>query len=104
MNEKLKTPEMDQLFRAVLKLGTTEECCAFFDDLCTVSELQAMAQRLDVARLLEDGNTYGRIGELTGASTTTVSRVTKALHYGSDGYKTILERLKPIYNFKAGQE
>jgi TrpR-related protein YerC/YecD len=71
-----------------------DECYRFFEDVCTVSEIKALAQRLEVAKMLEEGYTYGKIAEDTGASTATISRVKKALHYGADGYKLVLERLK----------
>ena len=93
MNSKLKNEQTDAFFRAVLALRTSEECYDFFEDLCTVSELQAMTQRFHVARLLSEGKTYQEISAETGASTATISRINKCLEYGSDGYKTALERL-----------
>ena len=96
MNSKLKTPEMDQLFQGIVSLRTVEECYAFFEDICTVSELLAIAQRLEVARLLSEDTKYQEICEKTGASSATVSRVGRALHYGEDGYAMVLERLKHI--------
>ena len=77
----------------MLALRTSEECYDFFEDLCTVSELQAMTQRFHVARLLSEGKTYQEISAETGASTATISRINKCLEYGSDGYKKALERL-----------
>ena len=94
MNNKLKTPEMDQFFRAVLSLRTEKECYAFFEDICTVSELLAIAQRLQVARVLSEEARYQDICDRTGASSATISRVNRALHYGEDGYALVLERLK----------
>ncbi len=82
------------LYRAVLSLKNEEECDAFFQDLCTVSELRAMAQRLEVAQLLDQGLIYHDILQRTGASSATISRVNRALQYGADGYKAILPRLK----------
>ena len=82
------------LFEAILALKTQEECRAFFQDLCTVAELRAMAQRLEVAQLLDQGLIYNDILQRTGASSATISRVNRALQYGADGYKTILPRLK----------
>ena len=96
MNSKLKTPEMDQLFQGIVSLRSVEECYAFFEDICTVSELLAIAQRLEVARLLSEDTKYQEICEKTGASSATVSRVGRALHYGEDGYAMVLERLKHI--------
>ena len=88
------TPEEEALFHAILSLETKEECAAFFEDVCTVKEVQDMAQRLYVARLLSEGETYSRIRELTGASTATVSRVNRCLQYGAGGYGTVLDRRK----------
>lgn len=82
------------LIRAILSLNTSEECQAFFRDLCTVNELKAMAQRLEVAQLLDQGLIYSDILERTGASSATISRVNRALQYGADGYKLILPRLE----------
>ena len=82
------------LFEAVLALETPEECRAFFQDLCTVAELRAMAQRLEVAQLLDEGLIYNDILQRTGASSATISRVNRALQYGADGYKAVLPRLK----------
>ncbi len=96
MNSKLKTPEMDQLFQGIVSLRSVEECYVFFEDICTVSELLAIAQRLEVARLLSEDTKYQEICEKTGASSATVSRVGRALHYGEDGYAMVLERLKHI--------
>ena len=86
--------QTDLLFEAVLSLKTPEECRAFFQDLCTVAELRAMAQRLEVAQLLDKGLIYNDILQRTGASSATISRVNRALQYGSDGYKTVLPRLE----------
>ena len=85
--------QTDLLYEAVLSLKTPEECRAFFQDLCTVAELRAMAQRLEVAQLLDEGLIYNDILQRTGASSATISRVNRALQYGSDGYKTVLPRL-----------
>ena len=81
------------LYESVLELKTLEECCAFFDDLCTVGELRAMEQRYDVAILLEQGMVYTEILEQTGASSATISRVNRCLNYGS-GYRMALDNLK----------
>jgi TrpR-related protein YerC/YecD len=94
MNSKIKDELTDGLFEAILLLKTTEECYNFFEDVCTVSEIKAMAQRLEVARMLKAGYTYMDISEKTGASTATISRVNRCLNYGADGYKTVLERLE----------
>ena len=86
--------QTDLLYKAILSLGTPEECRAFFQDLCTVAELRALAQRLEVAQLLDEGMIYNDILQRTGASSATISRVNRALQYGADGYKTVLPRLK----------
>lgn len=87
-------PEQNALlFEAILTLKDQEECRAFFQDLCTVAELKAMAQRLEVAQLLDQGRIYNDILQRTGASSATISRVNRALQYGADGYKTVLPRL-----------
>ena len=93
MPDKLKSAEMDVLFKAMLSLESVEECYAFFEDLCTVNELKSMAQRLQVALLLDNGETYTDIVSLTGASTATISRVNRCLNYGTDGYSNILKKL-----------
>ncbi len=94
MNSKLKNENTDYFFKAVLALKDIEECYDFFEDVCTVSELHAMTQRMHVARLLSGGKTYQEISAATGASTATISRINKCLEYGTDGYRTALERLK----------
>ena len=93
MNKKIKTEAVDHLFEAILTLQSPEECYAFFEDLCTVNELKSMAQRLQVALLLDKGETYTDIVRLTGASTATISRVNRCLNYGTDGYAAILKKL-----------
>lgn len=90
---RLKDSLLDQLFEAILCLEDTDECYRFFEDLCTVSELKSLAQRLEVAKMLQDNWTYGVIASRTGASTATISRVKRSLNYGADGYKLILKRL-----------
>lgn len=85
---------IDGLFEALSLVRTREEYYRFFGDICTVGELNAIAQRLEVAKMLANEQTYTHIAEATGASTATISRVKKCLNYGSDGYKLVLERLK----------
>lgn len=82
------------LYETILELSSIEECCAFFDDLCTVGELRAMEQRYDVARLLDDGQVYTEILEKTGASSATISRVNRIFSFGAGGFKTMIERRK----------
>lgn len=95
MNTKLKQLDLDFLFESILSLQTKGECHAFFDDLCTVPELKALSQRLQVARMLYDQKVYSDIVARTGASTATISRVNRSLSYGSDGYKIVFERVEP---------
>ncbi|GAE87111.1 YerC/YecD family TrpR-related protein [Acetivibrio straminisolvens] len=97
MNSKIRDELTDKLFEAILLLDNIEECYDFFEDICTISEIKALAQRLEVARMLREGKTYTEISERTGASTATISRINRALNYGADGYKTILDRM---YNKK----
>lgn len=94
MNNKLKTDAVDHLFDAILHLQTKEECYNFFEDLCTVNELLSLSQRFDVATMLRDKKTYLEIAEKTGASTATISRVNRSLHYGTDGYELIFQRME----------
>ena len=91
---KLHTPETERLVKAVLKLETEEECFSFFEDICTIKEIQDMSQRLQVAEMLDQNRSYTDISKETGASTATISRVNKCLNYGSDGYRRVLDKLK----------
>ena len=92
-DSKVKSAETDELYKAIMSLQSQEECYRFFDDLCTFGEIKAMAQRLHVAQLLEEGKTFAQISEETGASSATITRVNKCITYGSDGYKLVLERM-----------
>lgn len=94
MNSKLKSNELDLLFEAMSLLNSKEEYYSFFEDLCTINELNAMGQRLESAILLHEGKTYNEVTEITGASTATISRISKCLAYGSDGYNLVIKRLK----------
>ena len=91
--DRLRTPEVDTLLSALLALGSEDEAYALLQDLCTIREIQDMAQRLQVARMLAAGEHYAHIQDVTGASATTISRVSKSLNYGADGYRTILGKL-----------
>lgn len=94
MNNRNKRSNPDhELYKAVLQLQTVEECYNFFVDLCTVSEMKAMEQRYEVAKLLNQGMIYNDILEQTGASSATISRVNRSLNYGTDTYRTIFNRL-----------
>lgn len=94
INERLRDPATDRLFEAILLLRNVDECYRFFEDICTVAEIKALAQRLEVAKMLAEEHTYDDIVAATGASTATISRVKRSLHYGADGYRLILERLR----------
>ncbi|HEX7066196.1 MAG TPA: YerC/YecD family TrpR-related protein [Bacillales bacterium] len=91
--DKLRGQSLDQLFEAILSLKDKEECYRFFDDLCTMGEIQSLAQRLEVARMLMEGFTYHKIETETGASTATISRVKRCLNFGNDGYQMTLDRV-----------
>lgn len=93
VNKRLECPQTDQLVQALLALRTREEAYELLEDLCTISEIRDMGMRLEVARLLENGEKYDNIESLTGASSATISRVKRALRYGADGYHNILQRL-----------
>ncbi len=93
VEELLTNPETRQLLEAVLQLKSLDEAAAFFADIGTVAELKSLAQRLQVAKLLQAGATYAQIEEQTGASTATISRVKRFLQYGAGGYELILSRL-----------
>lgn len=92
--DKLRGKTVDQLFEAILSLETIEECYRFFDDLCTMNEVQSLAQRLEVARMLREGSTYQKIEVETGASTATISRVKRVLNFGNDAYDLAFDRIK----------
>lgn len=89
----VKTPEMDEFFRAILSLKTEEECYLFFSDLCTINELKSMSQRFQVALELDAGKNYNEVYERTGVSTATICRVKKCVEYGNGGYRLVLDRL-----------
>ena len=91
--DKLKGKNMDDLFEAILCLENVDECYKFFEDLCTVQELKAISQRLQVATKLHAKQVYSNIVSETGASTATISRVKRSLEYGSEGYDIVFERL-----------
>lgn len=93
-HSKLKSKEMDNFFEAILSLKDMDECYRFFEDICTINELQAISQRLEVAKMLKDRKKYIEIAGKTGASTATISRVNRCLIYGADGYNIILKRLE----------
>jgi len=92
--EKISVESANELFCAILKLQTVEECHAFFEDLCTIKEMQDIAQRFEVAQMLYEKKNYQEISRKTGASTATICRVGKCLNYGSGGYRTVLDRCR----------
>ena len=100
---KRSNPE-HELYKAILKLETVEECYNFFVDLCTVSEMKAMEQRYEVAKLLNQGMIYNDILEQTGASSATISRVNRCLQYGAEGYQTILPRMEAFWEEEKNKE
>lgn len=91
--DRLRTAEVEELLKALLALETPDEAYAFLQDVCTIREVKDMAQRFQVACMLAAGEHYSHIQEITGASATTISRVSKSLNYGADGYASVLERL-----------
>ena len=94
MQSKFKDERTDYLFKAILTLETLEDCYAFFEDLCTISEIQEMSKRILAARLLRDDYVYSEIASKTGLSTATISRVNRCLKYGSDGYLKAIEAVE----------
>ena len=96
MSKFYDKPSSDLLYRALLQVHDLEECRRFLQDLCTVSELKAMEQRMEVAMLLDQGLIYSEILERTGASSATISRVNRSLQYGADGYQAVLPRIKEL--------
>lgn len=94
MNEKIKSIHIDGLFEAILQIKDEKDCYMFFEDICTVSELNAISQRLKVAKMLKEKHVYTDIIKETGASTATISRVNRCLQYGADGYNVIIDRLE----------
>ena len=94
MNKHPKKPRNPKMYEAILSLKNVDECMAFFDDLCTVTELMALEQRYQVAACLNEGMIYNDILAETGASSATISRVNRSLQYGKGGYQTVFDRLK----------
>lgn len=88
-----RSESIDRLFRAIMTLENLEDCYTFFDDICTINELQDMAQRLDTAFLLSQGKSYQAISQQVGVSTATIGRVSRCLNYGKGGYRSVIEKL-----------
>lgn len=95
-SDRLRTPEVDALLRAFGTLNSDDERFAFLQDVATIRELHDMAQRLAVARMLDAGSHYTEIQDATGASSTTISRVSRSLNYGAEGYRAVIDRLGPL--------
>jgi len=94
MNSKIKDANADFLFQAILQLQSLDECYQFFEDLCTVSEIKALSQRIVVAKMLSEKRIYSDIVAITGASTATISRVNRSLIYGCDAYDMVFSRME----------
>lgn len=92
--EKYYSEQVSLLFSAILKLKDIDMCKNFFEDVCTIKEIQDMSQRLQVAKELKNGKNYQEISKATGASTATISRVNKCLMYGNGGYDAVLDILE----------
>ena len=94
MEKTIRTQFVKEFLEAVLTLESVDECMDFFEDVCTVKEVQSIAQRFAVAKLLKDGKTYAEVANETGASTATISRVNRSLNNGKDGYEMVFARMK----------
>ncbi len=88
------SPSADRLFQAILSLKNVDECYDFFEDICTITEIRDMIQRLDTAFLIDEGISYQKISDRIGVSTATISRVSRCLNYGAGGYRTVIDRLR----------
>lgn len=97
MTKSEKKVHGDILYETILSLKDLDECKRFLQDLCTMAELKAMEQRFEVALMLDEGMIYNDILSRTGASSATVSRVNRALHYGTGGYPQVLPRMRPMW-------
>ena len=94
----IKNDMTDRLFEAILTLKSVDECYKFFEDVCTIKEIKAISQRLEVARMLTEKQLYSKIVAETGASTATISRVNRCIKYGNDGYSKALDAVKKMEN------
>ena len=90
---KIRCESVDRLFQTILNLETVEECYAYFEDICTIKEIQDMSQRLDTAILLSKGMSYQKIAEAVDVSSATIGRVSKCLNYGTGGYRKAIDKL-----------
>ena len=94
MSKNIRNESTDGLFQAILSLQDMDECYTFFEDVCTINEIQSLSQRFEVAKLLREKRTYLEIAEQTGASTATISRVNRSLNYGNVGYDMVFRRME----------
>ncbi len=94
MNIKIKNEQNDALFNAILTLKNIDECYAFFEDICSVNELNTISQRLKIVKMIREGKVYSEIAAETGASTATITRVNRSIQYGNGSYEMVFERLK----------
>ncbi len=94
MGKTIRTEAVEELFKAILTLKDEEECFKFFEDVCTVNEVLSIAQRFAVAKMLKENHTYLEVAQATGASTATISRVSRSLNYGNDAYDMVLSRME----------
>ncbi|MDA2921835.1 YerC/YecD family TrpR-related protein [Patescibacteria group bacterium AH-259-L07] len=94
MKKQITTKQANELFEAILSLKSAKECKAFLRDLCTLSEIEAMIERFQIAKMVKNNIPYREISEKTGSSTTTVTRVAHWLHHGMGGYELVLDRMK----------
>ena len=94
MNIKIKNEQNDALFNAILTLKNIYECYAFFEDICSVNELNTISQRLKIVKMIREGKVYSEIAAETGASTATITRVNRSIQYGNGSYEMVFERLK----------
>ncbi|MDO8847581.1 MAG: YerC/YecD family TrpR-related protein [Coriobacteriia bacterium] len=101
-SDRLRTPDVDALLAAFGALETDDERYAFLQDVATIREIKDLAQRLEVARMLDAGEHYTHIQQVTGASSTTISRVNRSLNYGAEGYRIVLDHLGPLEPAKGG--
>ena len=85
---------MEELMQAILSIKDMEQCRAFFSDLCTVQELKAFSQRLQVAKRLLEGQTYERIRSEVGVSSATITRISAELQFGAGGYSSVISALQ----------
>ena len=102
--EKIRHQDEELFFEAVLSLQTQEDCKRFFEDICTIKELQSITQRFRVACLLDAGSNYLEVSDATGASSATISRVNRCLQYGAEGYQTILPRMEAFWEEEKNKE